>query len=106
MREPHLATVPQTRAACRHCCVFLVLVALQTMALNGLISICMFAAVAATMVPPTSALVPFAALTAAVLVHAPFSVGNHLFSCMGAEVHSLWQRCAHCAAAGSCTVLS
>lgn len=65
---------------------------MQNMVLLAVISVMMLDQVARAIHPPTTDLVPFAALTAAILIHMPFSVGNHLFCCMSAEVHSLWRR--------------
>lgn len=62
------------------------------MVANAVICIAMFLWVAAATYPPAPALLPFAALTAAVLIHMPFSVGYHLFCCMSAEVSNLWLR--------------
>jgi hypothetical protein len=66
----------------------------QTMIAGGAVSIAMFAWVAAATHPSLSALVPFGALTAAVLLHMPFSVGFHLFRGISADVYNLWRRCA------------
>lgn len=65
---------------------------LQTMFLNGILSIIMFGWVAQAVHYSAADLVPFAALTGAVLTHMPFSVGNHLFGCISVEVHNLWRR--------------
>jgi predicted membrane channel-forming protein YqfA (hemolysin III family) len=52
------------------------------------------------------ALVPFLALTTAVLIHMPFSVGFHLFRGISADVYNLWRRldqvCAACSAVLVC----
>lgn len=62
------------------------------MVAGGLVSIAMFSWVVAATYPSAAALVPFAALTAAVLTHMPFSVGFHLFRCINEEVYNLWRR--------------
>lgn len=66
---------------------------LQTMVAGGVVSIAMFIWVAVAVYPSAAALIPFAALTTAVLTHMPFSVGFHLFRCIDAEVYNLWRRC-------------
>lgn len=65
---------------------------MQTMVAGGVVSIAMFAWVAVSTYPSAAALVPFAALTTAVLTHMPFSVGFHLFRGIDAEVYNLWRR--------------
>lgn len=62
------------------------------MFINSVISALMFGWVAQAVGYSPKDLVPFAALTGAVLVHMPFSVGNHLFGCISVEVHNLWRR--------------
>lgn len=63
-----------------------------TMLAGGVVSIAMLAWVIAATQPSITALIPFLALTAAVLVHMPFSVGFHLFRGINAEVYNLWRR--------------
>jgi hypothetical protein len=69
-----------------------VLAAVQTMVAAGVVSIAMFTWIIAATFPSAAALVPFAALTTAVLTHMPFSVGFHLFRCIDADVYNLWRR--------------
>lgn len=57
---------------------------------GGALSAACFAAAAAAL--PVAQLGPFAALTAAVLLHMPFSVAFHLFRCISPGVYNLWRR--------------
>lgn len=65
---------------------------MQTMLAGGAVSIAMFTWVAVATFPSAAALVPFAALSTAVLTHMPFSVGFHLFRGISADVYNLWRR--------------
>ncbi len=62
------------------------------MVAGAVVSIAMFIWVVVATYPSAVALVPFAALTAAVVTHMPFSVGFHLFRGINAEVYNLWRR--------------
>lgn len=59
---------------------------------GGFVSCAMLAWVIAATHGSAVALVPFLALTTAVLVHMPFSVGFHLFRGINTEVYNLWRR--------------
>lgn len=63
-----------------------------TMLAGGFVSIAMLGWVIAATQPSITALIPFLALTAAVLIHMPFSVGFHLFRGINPEVYNLWRR--------------
>eukprot|EP00775_Hariotina_reticulata_P014399 gene14399-14505_t len=63
-----------------------------TMIVGGLVSCLLLGSVAASTQAPLQALVPFLALTSAVLIHMPFSVGFHLFRGINADVYNLWRR--------------
>lgn len=62
------------------------------MVAGGVVSLAMFVWVTVATFPSAAALVPFAALTTAVITHMPFSVGFHLFRCIDADVYNLWRR--------------
>eukprot|EP00879_Flechtneria_rotunda_P020331 GHRR01021381.1.p1 GENE.GHRR01021381.1~~GHRR01021381.1.p1 ORF type:complete len:222 (+),score=45.85 GHRR01021381.1:401-1066(+) len=55
-------------------------------------SLALLSWVAAATGASLQALIPFLALTASVLIHAPFSVGFHLFRGINLEVYNLWRR--------------
>jgi predicted membrane channel-forming protein YqfA (hemolysin III family) len=61
---------------------------------GGATSVALLATVAVAAPPPlsTAFLAPFILLTAAVLLHMPFSVGFHLFRGINADVYNLWRR--------------
>eukprot|EP00878_Enallax_costatus_P036677 GHUV01041211.1.p1 GENE.GHUV01041211.1~~GHUV01041211.1.p1 ORF type:complete len:227 (+),score=37.52 GHUV01041211.1:969-1649(+) len=63
-----------------------------TMIAGGVVSIAMLCWVISATQASVAALVPFLALTSAVLVHMPFSVGFHLFRGISPEVYNLWRR--------------
>lgn len=67
-------------------------VVVHTMVAQGVISIALFIWLALSTNQPVPMLLPFIALTMAVLVHMPFSVGLHLFSCISKQVHDFWRR--------------
>jgi predicted membrane channel-forming protein YqfA (hemolysin III family) len=59
---------------------------------GGVVSSAMLAWVIVATHGSPLALVPFLALTTAVLLHMPFSVGFHLFRGINADVYNLWRR--------------
>lgn len=62
------------------------------MVAGAVVSLAMFAWIIVSTYPSAAALVPFAALTAAVVTHMPFSVGFHLFRGIDADTYNLWRR--------------
>lgn len=74
-------------------CAYLSCCCTQTMVAGAVVSIAMFIWVITATFPSATALVPFAALTIAVVTHMPFSVGFHLFRGINEEVYNLWRRC-------------
>lgn len=65
---------------------------MQTMVAGAVVSLAMLAWVIVATYPSAAAVVPFAALTTAVVMHMPFSVGFHLFRGIDADVYNLWRR--------------
>lgn len=63
-----------------------------TMIAGGVVSIAMLSWVTSATQQSVTALIPFLALTSAVLLHMPFSVGFHLFRGIGPDVYNLWRR--------------
>ena len=94
----HLVKAVRTHDADPHLCSACFL---QTMVAGGVVSIAMFIWVATATFPSAAALVPFAALTTAVVTHMPFSVGFHLFRGIDADVYNLWRRWARSGSSAS-----
>lgn len=63
-----------------------------TMIAGGVVSSAMLAWVIVATHGSALAVVPFLALTAAVLIHMPFSVCFHLFRGINVDVYNLWRR--------------
>jgi len=84
--------VVSSKVASAYCLLSAAAVVVQTMIAQGVLSIALFIWLALSSHQPVPMLLPFIALTVAVLVHMPFSVGLHLFSCLSKQVHDLWRR--------------